>query len=95
MEKGQSLQQIVLFQMAVSMQKNAYQSFPILVYKTQVQIDQRPPHKTRYTETIRSECGKELRTHRHRGKFTKQNINGLCFKIKNQKMAHHEITKFL
>ena len=32
-------------------------------------MDQRPPHKARYTETNRTEGGKKVRTHRHRGNF--------------------------
>ena len=58
MEKGQILQQMVLVQLAVSMQKNANRSFLISLYKAQVQVDQRSPHKTRYTETTRTKSGK-------------------------------------
>ena len=70
-------------QLAVSMQENASQFYLISLYKAQVQVDQRPPHKTRYTDTIRKESGEEYKTHRHRGKFSEQNTNGLCSKIKN------------
>jgi hypothetical protein len=41
----------------------------ISVYKTQVQVDQGPPHKTRYTETNRRESGEEPQTHGLRDKF--------------------------
>jgi hypothetical protein len=50
-----------------------------LLVQTQVQEDQGPPHKSRYTETNRKESG-------HRGKFSEQNTNGLRSKIKNQQM---------
>ena len=83
MEKGQHLPQIVLVQLAVSMQKNANQSLLSSLYKAQVQVDQRPPHKTRYTETNRTESGEELRIYWHRENFPEQNTNGLCSKIKN------------
>ena len=39
------------------------------MYKAQIQVDQGPPHKTRYTETYRGESGEEPWTHEHRGKF--------------------------
>ena len=44
---------------------------PILIslYKAQVQVDQGPPHKTRYIETYRGESGEEPRTHGHKGKI--------------------------
>jgi hypothetical protein len=48
-------------------------------------VDQGSPHKTRDTETYRGESGEKLRRYRHRGKIPKQNSNGLCCKIKNQK----------
>jgi hypothetical protein len=37
------------------------------LYKAQVHVDQGPPHKTRYTESNRSERVKEPRTHRGKG----------------------------
>ena len=86
---------MVLFQLAVSMLKNENQAFPIPLYKAQLQVDQRSPHKTRYTETHRTKSGEELRTHRHRGKFPEQNTNGLCSKIKNQQMGPHKTEKLL
>jgi hypothetical protein len=39
------------------------------LYKAQVQVDQGPQYKTRYTESNRRKSGKELQTHWHRGKF--------------------------
>ena len=54
-----------------------------LVQGTQVQVDQGPPHKARYTETNRRESGEEPQTHRNKGNFPDQNTNGLCSKIKN------------
>ena len=41
------------------MQKNTNQSILIYLYKAQVQVDQGPPHKTRYTN--RRENGEELK----------------------------------
>ena len=51
MRKGQAPQQMVLIQPAASLQKNENRPFLISLYKAQVQVDQRPPDKTRYTET--------------------------------------------
>jgi hypothetical protein len=65
------------------------------LYKAQVQVDQGPPHKARYTETYRKETGKMFGTHGHRGNFPEQNTNGLCSKIKNQQMGPHKIAKIL
>jgi hypothetical protein len=55
----------------------------ISLYKAQVQVDQGPPHKIRYTETNRKESGEEPQAHGHREKFPEQNISSLCSKIKN------------
>ena len=41
-------------------QKNANRSIFIILHKTQVQVDQRPQHKTRYTEPDRRESGEYL-----------------------------------
>jgi hypothetical protein len=41
------------------MQKNANQFILIFLYKAQVQMDQGPPHKTRYPETHRKESGED------------------------------------
>jgi hypothetical protein len=49
----QHFQQMVLVQLAVSMKKNTNQSIFISLYKAQVQVNQGPPYKTRYTETNR------------------------------------------
>jgi hypothetical protein len=58
-EKRQHFQQIVMVQLAVSIQKNANHSIFISLCKAQVQVNQGPPHKTRYTEMNRNESGKE------------------------------------
>jgi hypothetical protein len=63
----------------------------IYMFKSQVKVDQGPPHKTRYSETYRGESGKEPRTYGHMGKIPKQ--NSLCWKIKNQHMGSHIIAK--
>ena len=60
---------MVLAQLAVSSQKNVNQSILISLYKAQVQVDQGPPHKTRYSETNIKESGEEPQVHGHRGKF--------------------------
>ena len=44
-----------LIQLVVSLQKNTNQSILIYSYKAQVQVDQRPPPKNRYTETFKIE----------------------------------------
>ena len=65
------------------------------MYKAQVQLDQGPPHKTRYTETNRKESGEEPGAHGYRGDFPEQDTNSLCPKIKNWQMGPHKITKLL
>ena len=60
---------MVLVQLVIIIQKNANQSI-LISHKVQVQVDQRPPHKTRYTETKRKESGEEARAHGHRDKFS-------------------------
>jgi hypothetical protein len=56
-----------------------------LLVQAQVQVDQGPPHETRYTETNRRKSGEEPQTHWHRGNFPEQNTNGLCSKINSDK----------
>ena len=41
-------------------------AYAITLHKTQVQVDQRPQHKSRYTEPDRRESGKSSQTHRHK-----------------------------
>ena len=62
-KKRKHLQQIVLAQLDVHMQKNAV-SIPM--YKTQVQVDQRPQHKSSFTELDRKESRKQPRIQGHR-----------------------------
>jgi hypothetical protein len=45
------------------MEKNENCSILIFLYKTQVQMDQGPPHKTRYSESNRIENGENSQTH--------------------------------
>ena len=59
-ENKQHLQQMVLIQLAVSIQKNANLSFFISLYKAQVQVDQRPPYKTGTLKLIEEKVGKSL-----------------------------------
>ena len=49
--------------------------------KAQVQVDQGPSHKTRYTKSKRRETGKEPQAHGYRGKCPEHNTTGLCSKI--------------
>jgi hypothetical protein len=51
--------------------------------KAQVQVDQGPQHKTRYTESNKRKIREEPQTHGHKGKFPELNTNVLCSKIKN------------
>jgi hypothetical protein len=95
MEKRQHFQQMVLAQLVVIMEKNANRSILISLYKGQIQVDQGPPHKTRYTESNRRENREEPQTHGHWGNFPEQNTNGLCSKIKNQQMGPHETERLL
>ena len=53
------------------------------LYKAQVQVDQGPLHKIRYTENNRKESGEEPQAHGHRGNFPQENTNSLCSNIKN------------
>jgi len=41
------------------MQENENRSISIILHEAQVQVDQRPQHKTRYTYSNRRESGKE------------------------------------
>jgi hypothetical protein len=58
-------------------------------------MNQRPPHKTGYTESNRRESGEKPGTHGHRGKIPEQNTNGLCTKMKNQQMGPDKMAKLL
>ena len=51
------------------MKKNENRSKYVTLHKAQVQVDQVPQHKTRYTESNRRESGEEPGTHCHRDKF--------------------------
>ena len=53
-----------------------------LPVQNSIQVDQGPPHKTKYTESNRRKSGEDPGTHRHRGNFPEQNINSLYSKIK-------------
>ena len=66
----------------------------ISLYKVQVQGDQGPPHKNRYSETYIKDSDEETQAHGHRRKFPEQNNNGLCSKIKNRQMGSHKIANF-
>ena len=68
-KKRQHFQQMVLVQLVVSMQKNAISPILNSLYKAQVQLDQGPPQKTRYTETNRRESEKEPQIHECKGIF--------------------------
>jgi hypothetical protein len=57
----------------------------ISLYKAQVPVDQRPPHKTIYTESNRKGSEKDPGTHEHRGNFPEQNSNGFFSNIMNPK----------
>ena len=93
--KRQHFLQMVLVQLAVSMQKNTNSSILILLYRAQVQVDQRSPHENRYIESNRKVSGEKSETHGHRGKFPEQNTKGLFTNIKNRKMGLDKIAKLL
>jgi hypothetical protein len=67
----------------------------ISLYKAQVLVDQRTPHKTRDTEIYREESGEESLRYGHRGKIPEQNNNDLCCKVKNRQMGPHKTSKLL
>jgi hypothetical protein len=67
--KIQHFQQMVLVQLAVSMQQNAHWSILISLFK-----DQGPPHNIKYTKTNRKESGEESWIHGHREKVPEQNL---------------------
>ena len=79
------------------MQKNENHSNLTSFYKAKVQVDQGPPpHKTRYSETSKSESGEEPQTHGYRVNFPEQkNTNSLGSKIKNRQIWSHKIAKLL
>jgi hypothetical protein len=56
-EKRQNLQQMVLLKLDSFMQNNPNKSILITLHKTQLQVDQRPQHITRYTGQDRKENG--------------------------------------
>jgi hypothetical protein len=60
---------MVLIHLKVSMYRNAHRSILAYLYKTQVQVDQESPHKTKCTETKRKENGEELQICGHGEKF--------------------------
>jgi hypothetical protein len=60
--------------------------------KAQVQVDQEPVHKTRYTETIEGKMGDSLE-HWAQGKFPAENTNVLCSNINNRQMVPPKIVK--
>jgi hypothetical protein len=66
--KRQHFQQMVLVQLEVSFYNSANQS-TISLYKSQVQVDQEPLYKSRYTETNKREIGEEPKTYKHRRNF--------------------------
>jgi hypothetical protein len=72
---------------------NANWSISISLHKAQIQVDQGPPDKTRYTQCNRSENREEPWVVGHRGKLPEQNSNDLCFKSNNQQMGPHKIEK--
>ena len=65
------------------MQKDEHTYIFVTLHKAQLQVDQGPQHKTRYTESNIRESRKDPQTHWHRTKFPKQNANGSDSKIKN------------
>ena len=69
MKKRQGFQQMMLVQLAVSMQKNANRSI-LTFYKTQVQVDKGLPLKTRHTETNRKESGVRASNTKAQGKIS-------------------------
>ena len=76
------------------MQNNVNQPILNSLCKAQVQVDQGPPNKTRYTESYRGESWEEPWTHGYSGKFPEKNTNGLCSK-NNWQMGTHKTAKIL
>ena len=65
------------------MQQNENRSICITLHNVQVQVDQEPQYKTRYTEYTGGESDKAPETHWHGKKFPKQKTSGSGSKIKN------------
>ena len=59
-------QQMLLVQLVLSIYKNANPFILISLYKAQIQVNQGPPNKTRFTNSNRREIGEEPQTHEHR-----------------------------
>ena len=57
-------------------------------------MHQRPPLKTRYTESIRREIREELGTYWNKGKFPEQDTNVLDSKINYRQIGSHKIESF-
>ena len=85
---------MMLVQLAVSMQKNANQSFLSPCTKLNSKWIKDLYIKPGTQKLIEEKVEKSLK-HINIGKFPEQNTNGLFSKIKNQQMGPHEIARFL
>lgn len=63
--------------------KDANDAIFIILLKSQVQVDQRPYHKTRNTELDRGEVRKYPLTLWHMRQHSEQNTNTICYNIIN------------
>ena len=66
-----------------------------LPVQVQVQVDQGPPHKTKYTESNRRESGETPRTHGHRENFSEQTPVAYALRSRIDKWEPHKIAKLL
>ena len=64
-----------------------------LLVQAQVQVDQGPIHKNKYTVSNRRENREKPQTHGQREIFPKQNTNGLCSKIKRDLIKLQSLCK--
>ena len=65
-----------------------------LLYKDQVQVDQGPPHKTRFSETNRRESREQHQTHGHRRKVPEQNTNSYALRSRIDKWDLIKLQRF-
>jgi hypothetical protein len=67
-----------------------------LLYKAQVQVNQGPPHKFRYTENNRSKSGESFEHMSTVENFlNRKNTNVICSKINNRQVGLYKIPKLL
>jgi hypothetical protein len=81
--KTKAFQQMTLLWMDVYIRRMQIDPYLITLYKTQIQVGQRPQHNIEYTNSHRIEIGKYPWMYWYRRWFPGQNSNSSGSKIKN------------